>query len=141
MLRFAYATLLAASLLYNSPSKADASRMADDIHAWDVFELEMRAKRELSSPYVESLPEGGPGLVSVTFQGENGEAEGRQFKVTGFWDGGSRWRVRFAPPAPGDWSYRSSSSDSGLDGQMDMPRSTIPCRISGRPASMCVTMS
>ena len=98
--------LLAASLLYTSPSKADVSQVGDDIHAWDVFELEMTAKRELSSPYVESLPEGGPGLVSVTFKGESGAAEGRQFNVTGFWDGGSRWRARFAPPTPGEWSYR-----------------------------------
>ena len=37
--------------------------------------------------------------------------------MPGFWDGGQTWRVRFAPPAPGEWSYRTASADPGLDGK------------------------
>jgi len=36
--------------------------------------------------------------------------------VAGCWDGGSRWLVRFAAPAPGLWTYRTRSRDRGLDG-------------------------
>jgi hypothetical protein len=105
-------------------ASSDAAQVADSVHAWDVFELEMTAEKALSTPYVDSLPEGRPGFVSVTFQGEDGEAKGQQLKVTGFWDGGRTWRVRFAPPASGEWSYRSNSSDSGLDGQTGRFRCT-----------------
>jgi hypothetical protein len=111
-------------LVRPAPGKALEGDLPTDIHPWQVYEFEMIAERELSSPYVDGLLEGGPGYVLVTFRGENGQAEGQQLKVTGFWDGGSRWRVRFAPPAPGDWSYRSSSSDSGLDGQTGSFRCT-----------------
>ena len=111
-------------LVYSASVTAGARESAADIHPWEVYEFELTADRELGNPYVESLPEGGPGLVSVTFQGESGEAEGWQLNVTGFWDGGSRWRIRFAPPAPGAWSYRSSSLDSGLDGKSGRFRCT-----------------
>jgi hypothetical protein len=108
---------IAVFLLFTPLASSDAAQVADSVHAWDVFELEMTAEKELSSPYVDSLPEGSPGFVSVTFQREDGEAKGQQLKVTGFWDGGRTWRIRFAPPASGEWSYRSSSTDPGLDGQ------------------------
>jgi hypothetical protein len=36
--------------------------------------------------------------------------------VQGFWDGGSRYVVRFSPDAAGDWTYVTSSSDPLLDG-------------------------
>jgi hypothetical protein len=32
----------------------------------------------------------------------------------GFWDGGQAWKVRFAPPFTGTWTYTSISKDAGL---------------------------
>ncbi len=37
--------------------------------------------------------------------------------VPGFYDGGATYRVRFMPPAVGDWSYRTTSNSPKLDGQ------------------------
>lgn len=54
--------------------------------------------------------------LTVTFAGPN-EAH---IIVSGFWDGGKTWRVRFAPPSGGDWNYQTSapeSRDTGLDKQ------------------------
>jgi hypothetical protein len=42
---------------------------------------------------------------------------GQEFVVPGFWDGGRMFRVRFTPTATGTWSYRTVSSDPGLDAQ------------------------
>ena len=119
MFRLVCTSFVAASLLllHNLPATGAAKQSSTSTHPWEVYELEMTAERELSRPYVEGLPEGGAGYVSVIFQGESGDAKGRKFKLTGFWDGSRTWRVRFAPPAPGEWSYRSSATDAGLDGK------------------------
>jgi hypothetical protein len=37
--------------------------------------------------------------------------DGQSWRVPTFWRGGSKWTVRFAPPAPGDYSYRLESTD------------------------------
>ncbi len=39
--------------------------------------------------------------------------EGEELKVPAFWAGGNEWRVRFAAPEPGRYSYRTLSSDEG----------------------------
>jgi hypothetical protein len=45
---------------------------------------------------------------------------GSQFRVPAFWAGGNEWRVRFAPPTPGRYTYSSicsDPSDTGLHGR------------------------
>ena len=45
--------------------------------------------------------------------------DGTVLKVPGFWDGGDTWRVRFALPSPGLWTYEtvcSDTADTGLHG-------------------------
>jgi hypothetical protein len=45
---------------------------------------------------------------------------GGTWRVPAFWAGSNRWRVRFAPPAPGTYRFRtecSVSSDRGLHGR------------------------
>ena len=35
---------------------------------------------------------------------------GKTFAVSGFWDGGTTWRVRFMPVEAGTWHYRTRSN-------------------------------
>jgi hypothetical protein len=37
----------------------------------------------------------------------------KSWRVPTFWRGGNCWTVRFAPPAPGEYSYRLESTDRG----------------------------
>ena len=83
---------------------------------WDVFEFSMTARSAYANAYVEGLPASGEPLVQVSFSGVSGEARGLHYVIAGFWDGGSTWKARFAPPASGEWSYVSSSADAGLNG-------------------------
>jgi hypothetical protein len=76
----------------------------------------MTAQASFANAYVDALPDGGKPYVLVTFTGAGGEARGMRYAVAGFWDGGQTWRARFAPPAPGQWSYSASSADAGLNG-------------------------
>ncbi len=48
------------------------------------------------------------------------DPEGREIIVPGFWAGGNVWKVRFAPPSDGTWTFRTvcnHDEDSGLNGQ------------------------
>jgi hypothetical protein len=99
-------------LLVDSRAKAD-----DEVPEWQLFEVELKAQKEMASPYVDGLPDDGQPYVTVVFAGEGGEAKGRRYVVSGFWDGGQTWKTRFAPPVPGLWSYRSVSRDPGLNGE------------------------
>jgi hypothetical protein len=49
---------------------------------------------------------------SASFRGPDGST----LTMPGFWAGGSTWKVRFAPTAHGDWTYRTACEQSGLDG-------------------------
>ena len=84
---------------------------------WEVYEIELIAQRKLDEPYVDGLPDGGPAYVTVVFRHEESQAGKGEYRTGGFWDGGRTWRVRFSPPLPGPWSYRSMSSDPGLNGK------------------------
>lgn len=93
----------------------DAGR--DSIDVFSVYEVELTAQTVGPRPYLD-----GPS-VSAMFVGP-----GRQtFVVPGFWDGGDTYRVRFAPPKPGLWRYRTTSTDGGLDG--------VEGSLTARPAS------
>ena len=50
-------------------------------------------------------------LLDVSVQGVFTEPGGRIITIKGFWDGDNTWRIRFAPPAEGIWSYRTESTD------------------------------
>jgi hypothetical protein len=88
-----------------------------EVGQWEVFELELTAEKEMENPYLEGLGEGEQGYVRAEFVCKSGSAEGKRLTITGFWDGGKNWKVRFAPPAAGQWSYRVESGDTGLDGK------------------------
>ena len=52
--------------------------------------------------------------LDAHFSGPGGE-----WRVPAFWGGGREWRVRFAPPVPGEYAFRtacSDESDAGLHG-------------------------
>jgi hypothetical protein len=111
----AWGTGIAAQAAPATPTLSDQA--ASTVHVWDAFELKLTAQRVMQNPYVEGLPGDGPAYGTAEFRGESGAAKGQSLTVIGFWDGGATWRVRFAPPAAGNWSYRTRSADSGLDGR------------------------
>lgn len=52
-----------------------------------------------------------------------------------FWDGGKIWRFRFAPNAPGRWTWRIESNDPGLHGRTGAFR----CTASNEPGGVIAT--
>ena len=89
---------------------------AQNARPWDVYEVKLEAKGEYSNPYVDGLPDSGTPLVQAVFIGAGGAARGMRYTLAGFWDGDKTWKVRFAPPAPGEWTWSTTSRDLGLNG-------------------------
>ena len=81
-----------------------------DIALWRPWEHTFTSARRYNNPVQEVRVE--VALVAPS---------GARHRVDGFWDGGTTWRVRFAPDETGEWSYSTASSDeanAGLHGRM-----------------------
>jgi hypothetical protein len=79
------------------------------VSRWQRFERAFTSQAAYDNPLQDVR-------VTVTFRSPSGE----EITLPGFWDGGSTWRVRFAPGETGTWHYTticSNHNDSGLDGQ------------------------
>ena len=87
---------------------------AQPAHPWEVVEIALEASGEHPNAYVQGLPDRNAPLAQVTFTGTSGAARDMRYTLAAFWDGGKTWKARFAPPAPGEWSWSSASKDPGL---------------------------
>jgi hypothetical protein len=77
---------------------------AAEVEQWGRFELTLRGP-DRGNPFVDVQ-------LSATFvQGE------RKVRVSGFYDGGGTYRVRFMPEATGAWTYTTASNRPDLDGK------------------------
>lgn len=75
---------------------------------WQVFETSFESSKDYANPFIDVQ-------VDVLF-----EKEAKRWKVPAFWDGGKIWKVRFAAPETGFYSYRVMSNDNsnkGLNGK------------------------
>jgi len=90
---------------------------AQTIHQWEVFTVTLNSSEIRTNPYNEISVTPGTGFLFVKFQGTSGEALNKTYDIHGFWNGGSEWKVNFAPPFTGGWKYTTSSPDKGLNGK------------------------
>src|SRR6516164_9049788 len=82
----------------------------DQTPAWSpcdlVFELSEKAAAEHPNPY-----------ATVELKGEFRSPNMRTLAIPGYWDGGRRMVLRFAPMEEGRWEYRLTSNVPELDGK------------------------
>ena len=69
-----------------------------------VFETTLTSSRDYGNPFMDLE-------VDVLFS--NGKQE---WKVPAFWDGGKTWKVRFASPEVGEYTYRAIATDKSNKG-------------------------
>jgi hypothetical protein len=69
-------------------------------------EIEFTATGTYANPYNEVY-------LDVQFRAPNG----KQLTVPGFWDSGNIWRARIAPTLVGRWTWKTVSSDPGMNRQ------------------------
>jgi Protein of unknown function (DUF4038)/Domain of unknown function (DUF5060)/Putative collagen-binding domain of a collagenase len=81
---------------------------------WRSVEIAVESDRDRNNPYLDVQ-------VGAEFNGPGGEL----IRRPAFWDGSRTWRIRFAPTAPGRWSYSINSDDetdaslNGITGDID----------------------
>ncbi|MFO1477222.1 MAG: DUF5060 domain-containing protein [Verrucomicrobiota bacterium] len=80
---------------------------------WGVQEIVLHGPAG-GNPYLDAA-------WSATFtQGD------KRITVPGFWDGGDIYRVRFSPPAAGDWHYETRSARPELNGKSGTVKVVAP---------------
>ncbi len=80
------------------------------VPTWSKWELTLNSEKTYDDPLYEVKD------LYATFISPSG----RQIKINGFWDGGTTFRIRFAPDEIGAWTYETHCSDqenSGLHEQ------------------------
>jgi|GEM_PF-4894829 len=90
----------------------DANGQHTDCDRYEPVEIVVSSATEYGNPYVDVTL-----TALVTPPAGSGESP---YRVPGFWDGGSTWRVRFAPREAGTYVVTlecSNPSDSGLHGR------------------------
>ena len=98
--------LLAALVL---AAGVDSTAQQADVPRWGLFETSFTSERPAENPLQDVE-------LRVTFEAPSKRSQ----TVRGFWDGETRWRVRFSPDEPGDWRFTTSATpagDRGLHGQ------------------------
>ena len=86
-----------------------------DIYEWDVAELSFESSLSSHNPYM-NIQADKPSLLVVVFRNNN-QSFTKEIRISGFWDGGKTWKVRFAPPVEGEWYWKSESVDPAMNGQ------------------------
>ena len=90
-----------------------------EVPKWSVYEINLAASGSAANWYTDSKAN-----VTTTFNGPGGATQ----IVTGFWDGGKSFKVRFTPTAEGMWTYQTSSSNVGLNGKTGRFSCVVPRR-------------
>lgn len=79
----------------------------NSVAQWTIAEIALTSARDYANPFAD---------VAASAVFSHGD---RRVERPGFWDGGSTWRVRFAPPEPGEWRWETACTDqdnTGLHG-------------------------
>jgi len=101
--RYRFAAFGAWLLLVLSTGFSNVALTAD-VEKWDVWETSLDG------------PHGGNPYLDVQFAATFRQGRERVV-VPGFYDGGGVYRVRFSPPAQGEWRYETQSNRPELDGK------------------------
>lgn len=109
-------TLIAVILL-----SSNTGTVAADVGQWERFETSVKNTKSYNDPYKDVS-------LNVTYT----RPSGSQLKFWGFYDEGTKWKIRFMPDQVGTWSYSATFSDGqpGISGTFKSVPSTIPGMLS-----------
>ena len=99
--------LLFASLVLSLAVAAPLRAQTAPVPRFALHEISFTATGRYANPYVE-----------LTADATLTEPDGRTTRTLPlFWDGGARWKLRFAPDKIGLWKWTVKSADRGLEGR------------------------
>ncbi|OGM25157.1 hypothetical protein A2627_00100 [Candidatus Woesebacteria bacterium RIFCSPHIGHO2_01_FULL_39_28] len=87
------------------------ARAAVTVSLWSTYEIILTSQTNYTNAYKNEVD------LKATFTGPGGISK----TISGFWEGGATFKIRFTPTIQGDWSYRTSSTkDASLNGRTDI---------------------
>ncbi|MCY2928723.1 MAG: DUF4038 domain-containing protein, partial [Planctomycetota bacterium] len=89
---------------------------AGAVTMWRVTEISLVSKRAYANPYKDVT-------ITATFTGPRGQTIARE----AFWCGKNLWKVRFAPPAAGAWTWKTTCLDT-KNAQLHDRTGSIECQ-------------
>jgi len=92
-----------------TPADIDSGTVDFITQQWVALEISFESSITYTKPLYQAE-------LDVLFTAPTGEV----MKMPGFWDGGTTWKVRFAPTMYGVWTYKTTCTDTantGLNGQ------------------------
>lgn len=97
-------SLIASAAALLGPVRA-APAAAPDVPQYGRFETSLQSAVQYTNPLQQAE-------LRVVFT----PPQGAPVRVYGFWDGGTTWRVRFAPHQTGAWAFRTECTDAANTG-------------------------
>lgn len=110
--------ILFAFFLFYLVLNLHSQQNVDSVEQWTTYEISLESNKNYDNPYTDVE-------VWAVFTNKKGDT----LKRPAFWDGGTTWKLRFAPiDNNGNWqwkSFSSNSKDSGLHGQQGSFKSSV----------------
>ncbi len=97
---------LLCAMLLAAPALGQLCPAQEQVRVWTKYEKAFESDKSYENPLYE-VKEFAVRFTSPTR---------RVRKVSGFWDGGRDWKVRFCPDEQGTWTFRTSCSDEKNEG-------------------------
>ena len=102
-----------------APAQADTR-----VGRFGVFEASFKSSGKYANAYAE--------VTATATVSRPGDGGAKPWTAALFWDGGDDWKLRLSPDAVGEWSYRVTSDDPGLNGA----EGRFTCEPSDRPGGI-----
>jgi Domain of unknown function (DUF5060)/Protein of unknown function (DUF4038) len=77
------------------------------VEKWGIQEISLKSSKSYSNPFADVR-------LECEFKPAH---QGHSVDAAGFYDGDNTWKVRLMPTAEGEWTYRTKSNDSDLNGK------------------------
>jgi hypothetical protein len=77
---------------------------AEEVGKWDIYEISLNSANSYTNPFKEVR-------LTAIFTSPSGKVK----TITGFYDGGSNYKIRIAADELGVWTYKTDSNDSQLN--------------------------
>jgi hypothetical protein len=82
---------------------------------WCICEIDLTCEAAYRNPFID-----------VDVRAEFVSTSGRTIVLSGFWDGGQSWKIRFAPTETGIWHFRTLATNTADRGLHEI-RGTVVC--------------
>ena len=77
-----------------------------EVEKFGFFEMALNSSGNYTNPYSD-----------LTAEVDLAHPDGSQWTIPMFWDGGSEWKFRVSPDMEGEWTWKTRSTDKGLNGR------------------------